>query len=264
MAVIFMAGGGLLVAQEPTQQPTQPQTLPSQPAVSPQNPDATQPPPPTHLGPVIVLDPAHGGTDTGARGAGGAVEKDVVLAFARTARGELERQGLRVVMTRTDDSNPSYDDRAAMANAYRNAIFITLHVSSTGTFSTARVYYYHFPNPLAPGPAASSTASALTTWEDAQRSYADPSHRLADAIQVQLAQRFAGSPALSTSVAIRELRSVAEPAIAIEISSVSVSDPNSLAQLAAPLAVSIARGVTVFQPPATLPAAAPVPVPGAK
>jgi N-acetylmuramoyl-L-alanine amidase len=259
-----MVGAGLLVAQEPTQQPAQPQTSPSQPAVSPENPAATQLPPPAHVGPVVVLDPAHGGMDSGARGAGGAVEKDVVLAFARTARGELEHQGLRVVMTRTDDSNPSYDDRAAMANAYRNAIFITLHVSSTGTFSTARVYYYHFPNPLAPSPAASSTASALTTWEDAQRSYVDPSHRLADAMQVQLAQHFAGSPALSTPVAVRELRSVAEPAIAIEISSVSVSDPNSLAQLAAPLAVSIARGVAVFQPPVTSPAAAPVPAPGAK
>ena len=264
IAGIFIAGAGLLVAQEPVQQP-QPQTLQQQ-AAPPTNPAAAQLPAPAHVGPVIVLDPAHGGTDTGARGAGGSVEKDVVLGFARTTRGELERQGLRVVMTRNDDSNPSYDDRAAIANAYRDAIFITIHVSSTGTFSTARAYYYRFPSALAEG--SGSSVSPLTIWEDAQRPYVDPSHRLADAIQVQLAQRFTGSPAISTSVAVRELRSVAEPAIAVEISSVSVTDPNSLAQLAAPLAASIARGIAVFQPPITTranpPVTAPVPAPGEK
>src|SRR5277367_5373274 len=102
----------------------------------------------TPAGPVIVLDPAHGGTDTGARGEA-IVEKDVALQIARTVRAGLQRQGYRVVMTRNDDSNPSYDDRAAVANAYREDIFISLHVASTGAPGTVRAYYMQFADPVA-------------------------------------------------------------------------------------------------------------------
>ncbi len=98
---------------------------------------------------MIVLDAAHGGTDTGARGETGIVEKDVVLQIARTVRAELERQGYRVVMSRNDDSNPSYDERAAMANASRDAIFISLHIGSTGNPGTVRAFYDQLATPCA-------------------------------------------------------------------------------------------------------------------
>ena len=64
----------------------------------------------------------------------------MVLRFARQLRAEFERQGFRVVLTRNDDSNPSYEDRAATANAYHDAIFISLHVASTGKLGTAQTY----------------------------------------------------------------------------------------------------------------------------
>ena len=92
-----------------------------------------------------MLDPAHGGIDNGARGQNGVVEKDLVLLMARTARLALEREGFRVVMTRNDDSDPSYDDRAALANSYRDVIFVSFHISSTGALHTARAYFYQFP-----------------------------------------------------------------------------------------------------------------------
>jgi N-acetylmuramoyl-L-alanine amidase len=222
---------------------------------------------------VIVLNPAHGGTDTGARGANGTAEKDVVLQFARTVRAELMRQGFRVVMTRDDDSNPSYDDRAAMANAYRDAIFISIHVSSTGSAGTARAYYYHFSNPMSPAPAPLGTSAGgsgpttsentttapvqapaspgptFTPWAAAQKPYVDASHHFADVLQVELAQRFSGSPAASSGVAIRGMQSVAAPAVAVEISSVSVTDANSLLALGVPLAISVSHAVLAFRPP---------------
>jgi N-acetylmuramoyl-L-alanine amidase len=74
----------------PSQQPSTAQALPAQSG---------------YTGPVIVLDPAHGGTDPGARGQNGPIEKDVVLQFARVTRVELVRQGYRVVLTRDDDSS---------------------------------------------------------------------------------------------------------------------------------------------------------------
>lgn len=215
------------------------------------------------LGPIVVLDPGHGGTDSGARGTSGAVEKDVVLQFARTLRAELERLGYRVVMTRNDDSNPSYDDRAAMANVYRDAMFVSLHVSSTGQIGTARVYYYQFSNSgssltnpaatstatsAAPPPAPAPRSSSLIPWEEEQRPFAEPSHRLANLVQIELTHRFTSSPNAPAPVAVRSLRSVAAPSIAVEISSVSVSDPEALTSLAGPLASSVARGVAAFHP----------------
>ena len=222
---------------------------------------------PSQTGLVIVLDAAHGGTDTGARGQGALAEKDIVLDLTRAVRAELERQGFHVVMTRNDDSNPTYDDRAALANAQRDAIFITFHISSTGTFGTARAYYCQLPNSLSqPGqPITNATAtpepsqmkvfappvpltSGLTPWDEAQKQFAEASHHFADILQGELSQRFPGSPATPSAAAVRGLRSVAAPAIAVEISSVGVPDPAQLSALANPLATSIVRGIVAFRP----------------
>ena len=202
---------------------------------------------------MVVLDPGHGGTDPGARGSTGAVEKDVVLLLARAVRFELERQGLRVVMTREGDQNPSFDDRAAVANAPGDAVFLSFHVSSTGQFGAARAYSFNFPPLVAPpaGPPSATafpTAAGLREWDEAQRPYADLSRRLADLLQVQFPQRFSGSPDIPSSVPVRGLRSVAAPAVAIEVSSVSVEDPKSLEALAAPLAAAVAHAVAAFRP----------------
>jgi N-acetylmuramoyl-L-alanine amidase len=245
-------------AKQQTQSSAQPPQ--QQPPAIPQPAPPQQAPPPTpaapaHVGSVVVLDPGHGGTDSGARGGTGAIEKDIVLQYAHVVRTELEREGFRVVLTRDDDANPSYDDRAAMANTYHDVIFVSLHVSTTGPVGTARVYYYRFASSPAGPPATVATtavpnappATSLLVWEQAQLPYVETSHRLADALQGELAQRFAGSPITTSAVAIRELRSVSAPAVAVEVSSVSVADPNSLATLAAPLASAIASGLQVFR-----------------
>lgn len=245
-------------APAPTEQkPATPPATAPKPATTPSSaaPVTTPAPPkPIYTGPMIVLDPAHGGTDTGARGEA-AIEKDLVLDFARMARAELESQGFHVVMTRNDDSNPSYADRAAIANAYRNAIFISFHVSSTGTLGTVHTYFYQFGT-LPAGPAdadnaklnsAAAHASALVSWEDAQLAHVDASERLANALQAQFAQQFGGSPSLANPAAVRELRSVNAPAVAIEVASISTRDPNSLAALAGPLAVAVMRGLQAFR-----------------
>src|SRR5258708_26454652 len=89
---------------------------------------------------IVVLDPAHGGTDPGARGTGGIRESEIVLDFAIQVRRALELQGFQVVQTRQGNENPSFDDRSATANAHRGAVFVTLHISSTGLPGTVRVY----------------------------------------------------------------------------------------------------------------------------
>ena len=78
---------------------------------------------------IVVLDPAHGGTDPGARGTGGLRESDVVLGFAAQTRKALEALGFQVIQTRQGDENPSFDDRSALANAQHAALFVSLHIA---------------------------------------------------------------------------------------------------------------------------------------
>jgi len=213
-----------------------------------------------------VLDPAHGGADDGARGPNGINEKDVVLALARGCRAELTLRGYRVVMTRDSDSDPAFQDRAAIANQSPNAIFVTLHVASTGTPGTVRVYYdresspYTFSQAVAPGavgapaspaqPAALSTAAAagLIPWRQAQVSFVAQSHQFADLVQAGLAQKFTSSPLLSIPAAVRDLRSVAAPAIAIEISNISSPSVSTLESMSPAIAAVIAQSIPVFRP----------------
>ncbi len=200
----------------------------------------TAPPQRTGLN-IVVLDPAHGGTDPGARGTGGIRESDVVLEFTAQVRRALEAQGFQVLQTRQGNENPSFDDRSAMANAQRGAVFVTLHVSSTGLPETARVYVH------ADLPAAAD-ASGLIPWERAQGPFLGLSRKLGDMVQAQLAQRFKGSPQTAQTAEVRQLRTTAAPAIAVEMSSVSVDDRAELERMAPGVADAIARGVEAFKP----------------
>jgi N-acetylmuramoyl-L-alanine amidase len=81
--------------------------------------------------PLIVLDPGHGGIDTGTRGLDGTNEKDVVLAFAQTLREKLEASGkYRVAMTRTDDTFVPLNERVHFARARNASLFISIHADS--------------------------------------------------------------------------------------------------------------------------------------
>ena len=226
---------------------TQPTSLP--PIIAP----STQTPQPTTPQLTVVVDPAHGGTDNGARGGNGINEKDVVLAFARGIRAELTKQGFRVVLTRDSDANPTFDDRAAVANQLGDAIFISLHVASTGTPGTVRVYSFRVPTPLPSATAATSplsltapSAEGLVPWRDAQISFADRSRRFADLVQSSLAQKYSGSPSAAATSPIRELRSVAQPAIAIEVSNISSPNVSTLESMSPSMAAALAQSISSF------------------
>ncbi|MFI5057948.1 MAG: N-acetylmuramoyl-L-alanine amidase [Candidatus Acidiferrales bacterium] len=190
---------------------------------------------------VVVLDPAHGGTDPGARGTGGLRESDLVLEFSDSTRRALEAQGFRVRQTRQGNDDPSLDDRSAMANAQRGTVFITLHVSSTGLPGTVRVYI------MTDFPAETNTTEMLS-WDRAQAPFLELSRKLGNLVQGQLAQQFKGSPGTSQSAAVRQLRTTAAPAIAVEVSSVTVDDRAALEHMAPGVADAIARGVAAFRP----------------
>lgn len=77
--------------------------------------------------PVIVLDPGHGGDDSGAK-RNGAVEKHVVLAFSHVLREQLEKTGrYKVLMTRDKDIFIPLDERVAFAERNSANIFMAIH-----------------------------------------------------------------------------------------------------------------------------------------
>lgn len=81
---------------------------------------------------LVVLDPGHGGQDKGAASPY-EFEKNFALDVARRVRNELQQAGLRVFMTRNNDSFVELQDRAAMANAKQNCIFVSIHFNATDT-----------------------------------------------------------------------------------------------------------------------------------
>ncbi len=195
---------------------------------------------------TVVLDPAHGGVDLGARGTEGIRESEVVLVFAAEVRRALEAQGLQVVMTREGNDNPSFDDRSARANAQHGAVFVTLHIASTGVAGTSRVY-------VVPDIPPSNDATGLIPWDRAQGPFVGLSHKLGDFVQAELAKRFRGSPETALVAPVRQLRTTAAPAIAVEISSVTVPERADLDRMMPGVAEAIAHGIVAFKPSYVLP-----------
>jgi N-acetylmuramoyl-L-alanine amidase len=195
---------------------------------------------------IVVLDPAHGGTDPGARGTGGIRESEIVLDMAAQVRRALELQGFQVIQTRQGNDNPSFDDRSAMANAQRGAVFVALHISSTGLPGTVRVYANSDMPPL-------TNSNGLIPWDRAQAPFLGLSRKFADLVQAQLAMRFKGSPPTAQTATVRQLRTTAAPAIAVEISSIVVDDRAQLDHMAQGVADSIAAGAAGFRPSYVVP-----------
>ena len=116
--------------QPPPKSVSPPQTSPvqAQPAqlVSPATPH------PPELQFVIVLDPAHGGTDNGALLAPNSPEKNYTLALAGRLRDLLNASGISSISTRDADTTVDDTARAVAANGAHPAACILLHATSTG------------------------------------------------------------------------------------------------------------------------------------
>jgi N-acetylmuramoyl-L-alanine amidase len=81
--------------------------------------------------PLVVLDPGHGGIDTGTKGPNGEEEKDIVLNFAQRLRERMEKSGkYRVLLTRTDDTFVPLGDRVRIAREASAALFVSIHADS--------------------------------------------------------------------------------------------------------------------------------------
>lgn len=79
---------------------------------------------------TVVIDAGHGGFDRGGIRQNLLPEKDVALDVAQRLQKSLQKAGLKTVMTRSDDRFVTLDQRVAIANAQRNAIFMCIHFNA--------------------------------------------------------------------------------------------------------------------------------------
>jgi N-acetylmuramoyl-L-alanine amidase len=81
--------------------------------------------------PLVVLDPGHGGIDTGTKAPGGVEEKDIVLNFAQRLRDRIDKAGkYRVLMTRTDDTFVPLGDRVRIARDAGASLLVSIHADA--------------------------------------------------------------------------------------------------------------------------------------
>lgn len=83
---------------------------------------------------TVILDAGHGGHDKGAASPY-ELEKNFALDVSRRVRDELQSAGVRVFMTRNSDDFVELHDRAALANAKQNAIFVSIHFNASPNLS---------------------------------------------------------------------------------------------------------------------------------
>lgn len=91
---------------------------------------------------VVVIDPGHGGQDTGAKGKRGVEEKRVVLDLARRLRAQLVNAGVRVYMTRESDRFIELDERSRKAARWGADLFVSIHLNSAASTAASGVETY--------------------------------------------------------------------------------------------------------------------------
>jgi len=111
---------------------------------------------------TIVIDPGHGGTDPGAIGAQGTMEKDIALDIALRLRDRLRKSGhYRILMTRDADSTLRLNQRVEFANENQADLFVSIHVNAFPDVRVKTIETYYFGAP--PDPAAIELAKLENT-----------------------------------------------------------------------------------------------------
>lgn len=95
---------------------------------------------------VVVIDPGHGGKDSGAVGIGGVQEKNVILPIGKRIAEVLERNGIQVIMTRDSDYFVTLPGRVIMSERAKADVFVSIHANSAGAnrpeVNGLETYYY--------------------------------------------------------------------------------------------------------------------------
>lgn len=239
MANFADGGKTIIVTAAPGPAPTQavqqlPLNVPQSAATALPAPAPQAPPRPRFL---VIVDPAHGGTDIGAAITPQLPEKDVVLALARRVQHELQAKGIAASLLRNGDYAIGLEQRATSINAARPALYIALHAANTGKG------VHVFTELLSAEPA---TPGGFLPWDTAQSAYAELSGSVAGSISAELENR--KLPNSTLPAPLRPMNNVAAPAVAVEIAPPGVSiDEIASVSYQTEVAQAIAAGVAAVR-----------------
>jgi N-acetylmuramoyl-L-alanine amidase len=200
------------------------------------------PPPPSLPAITIVVDPGHGGGETGAVGPAGLQEKAVTLQIARRLAAAIPKVlSSRVVLTRDSDSAISLDDRTSLANHEKANLFLSLHANSSRAAGAhgSETYYLSLDSTdrlseevarrenqphLGSGDAEPTRENPdldFILWDLAQSAHINESSRLAEAIQTQLNVVSKTENRGIKQAPFRVLSGAAMPAVLVEVGFIS-------------------------------------------
>jgi N-acetylmuramoyl-L-alanine amidase len=180
---------------------------------------------------LVVLDPGHGGSDNGAVGKTGVLEKNLTLGIARRMEEMLKKEGADVLLTRTQDTPVALEDRAGLANNRKGNLFLSLHMNAYKVKSAhgAETFYMSLqpaedaaapPSPSIAGEELIAPADApleFILWDLAQSEYLKDSARLAETIQEEMDKLWSVEKRGVKQAPFKVLAGVTMPATLVEI-----------------------------------------------
>ena len=218
---------------------------------------------------TMVIDPGHGGMETGAKGKFGNLEKDITLAISLKLKALVERNmGFEVVLTRDKDVDVSVENRSAIANNRKAGLFISIHANGavqkkaagSETFflslnatdeETRRLAYLENNSSALQSRIDPSTDDDLMMilWDMAQTAYIKQSSQLAELVQGELDALLGTKNRGIKQAPFKILAGVACPAILVEAA--FISNPEEEQKLAsedfqAKVAEAIYRGLARY------------------
>lgn len=195
---------------------------------------------------TVVIDPGHGGQDSGAEGFG-LDEKNVALDIALKLADLLRAQGIEVVLTRDSDRFVSLGDRTRIANRAKSSIFVSIHFNHTHVRSADGIETYRaqIKSPEGPG--------GLLDFSRVTRSVANIDLRedaLAEAVQTELISATATKDRGVKRRNFYVLRRTTSPALLIEAG--FLSNPTTVRRLKTKgyretIAAAINRGILKYR-----------------
>jgi N-acetylmuramoyl-L-alanine amidase len=200
---------------------------------------------------TMVIDPGHGGMETGAKGKFGNLEKDITLAISLKLKALVERNmGFEVVLTRDKDVDVSVENRSAIANNRKAGLFISIHANGavqkkaagSETFflslnatdeETRRLAYLENNSSALQSRIDPSSDDDLMMilWDMAQTAYIKQSSQLAELVQEELDALLGTRNRGIKQAPFKILAGVACPAILVEAA--FISNPEEEQKLAA-------------------------------
>ncbi len=193
------------------------QTPAARPATPPvRKPKRIRPAPPPFNPSLIVLDPAHGGSDDGANLGSAGLEKDLTVAFADRLRTLLTDKGFTVVLTHdSSDVDINADQRVELANRSRAVACLLLHASNAG-----HGIHLYTSSMTAPSTFdASVPANSIAPWDSAQATALPRSLQLVNELATTMTDLRV--PLIVGRASVRPIDSMSCAAVAIEITPAS-------------------------------------------